>query len=136
MKKLGLFLTALVVAFVFAGQGAEAGYRKKMDRRVKAVSIVAPAAATVGFLALNDWKWKWRHTAVRSHGLNSAGAYALTSVGCAAASPIVATMLTGRELTSREAHVMVGSCFLPIVGGYIVNAMYDANPQWEGRRRR
>ncbi len=133
MKKLGLFLAALVVAFAMAGTSAEAGTRKKLDRRVKAVSLVAPAAATVGFLAINGWKWKWRHTAVRSHGINSAGAYALTSVGCAAASPIVATMWTGRELTSREAHVMVGSCFLPIIGGYIVNAMYDANPHWERR---
>ena len=36
-----------------------------------------------------------------------------------------------RELTFREAHVLAGNCVLPIIGGLLVNAAYNANPHWE-----
>lgn len=136
MRRFGMLLVALIAAFAFVTQSAEAGHRKRLDPRVRTIAYVAPAAATVGFLSLNNWRWNWRSAGVRGGGIGTGGAYALSAVGCAAASPIIATAVTGRELTSREAHVMVGSCFLPIVGGYIVNAMYDAHPHWEARRRR
>ena len=31
----------------------------------------------------------------------------------------------------REAHVLVGSCVIPIVGGWLVNEAYDAHPEWD-----
>ena len=48
-----------------------------------------------------------------------------------AVSPMVATMVVNRPLTMREAHVLVASCVLPIVGGWLVNEAYDAHPEWE-----
>jgi hypothetical protein len=44
---------------------------------------------------------------------------------------MVATVVLDRPLTMREAHVLVGSCLVPIIGGLLVNAVWDANPQWE-----
>ena len=38
-----------------------------------------------------------------------------------------------RPLTQREGHVLIGSCVVPIIGGYLVNAAYNANPQWEAQ---
>jgi hypothetical protein len=44
---------------------------------------------------------------------------------------MLASAIEGRELTLREAGVLFGSCVVPIVGGLLVNAAWDANPQWE-----
>jgi hypothetical protein len=44
---------------------------------------------------------------------------------------MVATVVLGRPLTQREAHVMIGSCVVPIVGGWLVNEAYEAHPEWE-----
>lgn len=132
MKKLGFFLAALIAAFAFASQGAEAGYRKKkIDPRVKAVSIIVPAGATAGYFAMNDWKWKWNKASTSAAWVGSGGAYVLTSGACAAVSPILATVIVNRELTAREAHTLAASCFVPIIGGLIVNAIWDAHPEWE-----
>ena len=49
-----------------------------------------------------------------------------------AVSPIVATVpwsIARRAM--REAHVLVASCVLPIVGGWLVNEAYNAHPEWE-----
>ena len=55
----------------------------------------------------------------------------VTTIGCAALSPMVATVLLDRPLTQREAGVLVGSCVIPIIGGWLVNAAYDAHPDWD-----
>ena len=52
-------------------------------------------------------------------------------IGCAALSPMVATVVLNRPLTFREAHYLIASCVLPIVGGWLVNQAYDAHPEWE-----
>lgn len=44
------------------------------------------------------------------------GWYAIGSIGCAAVSPMVATVLLGRELTLTEVHRITLSCFLGPVG--------------------
>lgn len=133
MRKFGLFVAALAV-FALAGQSADAASRQRVrDPRVQAVTFWTPIAATLAYLSLNDWRWHRHKTWPRrhSHGLTNGGAYLFTSVMCSAAAPIIATAVTNRALTNREAHAMVGSCFLPIIGGYLVEAMYDANPHWE-----
>jgi hypothetical protein len=68
--------------------------------------------------------------------------YGLTTVGCMALSPIVAGLLVSynerRELKSSEAMGMVADCVVPIIGGWIVQAAYDAHPEWDagtGRHR-
>ena len=121
-------LAAAVAAFAFTATAAQAGHRHHhKDVRLKAVSIGVGAAATATYFGINNWHWKWQGNAPISQG----GAIALTTVGCMAVSPIVGTIVVNRELTQREVHVMAASCIVPIVGGWIVNAAYDAHPDWE-----
>jgi len=69
--------------------------------------------------------------------------YGLTTVGCFALSPIIGGLLVSanenRELRSSEVFMMTADCVLPIIGGWIAKAAFDANPHWDagtGRSRR
>jgi hypothetical protein len=120
---------ALVAAFAFTGQAAQAHGPRGDHKKLAAVAIGVGAATTAGFFALNDWRWNgWDST---RHGVTRLGAYGLTTMGCAAVSPMVATVVLERPLTMREAHVLVASCVVPILGGLIVNAIWDQHPEWE-----
>lgn len=133
-RKFALF-AALIAAFAFASQSAEAGgYRHHHDKKkIAAVAIGVGAASTAAYFSLNNWRWNGWNTN-SAGGLTRLGAYGVTTIGCAAVSPMVATVVLNRPLTMREAHVLVGSCVVPIVGGLLVNAIWDANPQWEPGR--
>ena len=124
-RKIALF-AAFVAAFAFLCQGADAHESKKL----KIVQIGVGAAATAGYFALGGWKWNgWNNT----NGLTSAGAATVTTIGCAAVTPIVATIVLNRPLTMREGHVVFADCVLPFIGGWLVNQAYDAHPEWEPR---
>ena len=127
MKKLALF-AAIVAAFAFASQSADAHSHRHINKKLKVVAIGVGAASTATYFAINDWKWNgWSN----SSGLTRLGAWGATTLGCAAVSPIVGTIVLNRPLTMREAHVLVGSCVVPIVGGLLVNAVWEAHPEWE-----
>ncbi len=129
--KRSLVLAAMVIAaFSLTVQNADARGRRHVAKEVKAAAIVAGAAATVTYFAINDWKWRWQNN---SSSLTSLGAYGATTLGCAAVAPMLATVLVNRPLTMREGHVLVGSCVIPIVGGWLVNQAYNAHPEWEGK---
>jgi len=119
-------VAAVLAAFAFSSQTADAGSRHRLDKRIKVTAVAVGAASTAAYFAINDWKWDWNSGAIPSWG-----AIAITTVGCAAVSPMVATLLVKRPLTMREGHVLVGSCVVPIVGGLLVNAAYNAHPGWE-----
>jgi hypothetical protein len=36
-----------------------------------------------------------------------------------------------RPLKFQEAHYLIASCVLPVVGGWLVNQAYAAHPEWE-----
>jgi len=131
MKKWIIAMAGLIAAVAFTAQSADASGRhhRKVGNGVKAAAVVVPAAATASYFWINDWKWNWRGTAV--NGISQTGAIAAAGIGCMAVSPMLASALEGRELTLREAGVLFGSCVVPVIGGYIVNAAWDANPQWE-----
>jgi hypothetical protein len=68
--------------------------------------------------------------------------YGITTVGCMALSPILAGLLVSanerRELRSSEVLGMAADCVLPFIGGWIMQAAFDANPHWDagtGRSR-
>jgi hypothetical protein len=42
-------------------------------------------------------------------------------MGCAALSPIVATAVLNRPLTYREAHILIGGCIIPVIGGWLID---------------
>lgn len=120
VRKLAV-VAAMLAAFAFVTQGAEAGGRK-VDRRVKAVALGVGAATTASYFAINDWKWTWASSAI-----SQGGAIVLTTIGCAALSPMVATAVLQRPLKYREAHVLIGSCVVPVIGGWLVNEAYNAH---------
>lgn len=126
-RKLAIF-AAVIAAFAFTCQGADAkGRHHHVGKRIAAVAIGVGAASTAAYFAINDWRWNgWNN----SSGLTRWGAWGLTTVGCAAVSPIVATMVLDRPLSYREAHILVGSCVIPIVGGWLVNEAYNSHLLW------
>ena len=127
MRRLAIF-AAIVAAFTFASQGAQAHGPRHINKKLKVVAIGVGAASTATYFAINDWRWRdWNN----SSGLTRLGAWGATTLGCAAVSPIVGTIVLNRALTMREAHVLVGSCVVPIVGGLLVNAVWEAHPEWE-----
>lgn len=127
MKRTFALAAAVVAALAFTGQAANAGGKRHIDKRIVAVAIGAGAASTVAYFSINDWKWKWDN----GSGLTSLGAWAGTTIACTAVSPMVATVVLKRPLTNREAGILIGSCVVPIVGGWLVNEAYNAHPEWE-----
>ncbi len=120
-------LAATVAAFAFTCQAADAKSRRHADPRLKVVSIGVGAASTATYFALNDWHWKWDSGHA---GITSLGAWGATTIGCAALSPIVATAVLKRPLKYREAHILIGSCVVPIIGGWLVNEAYNHHILW------
>lgn len=121
-RKFATFAAVLAV-FLIVAQSADAGGRKKVDKRITAVALGIGAASTAAYFALNDWKWKWSSP----HGISSLGAWGATALGCAALSPMVATVVLKRPLKYREAHILTGSCVVPIIGGWLVNEAYNTH---------
>ena len=119
-------LAAACAALVFSCQDVQAGYRHS-DRRLTTVSIGVGAAATAGYFAINRWKWNWNNPS----GLTKAAALGFTAFGCAAVAPMLATVVLKRPLTQREGHVMIASCIIPFIGGWLVNKAYEAHPEWD-----
>ena len=121
-RKFAIF-AAVIAAFAFASQSADAHGRKHIGKRLTAVAIGVGAASTAAYFGINNWRTNgWNN----SSGLTQLGAYALTTLGCVAVSPMVATVVLNRPLRYREAHILVGSCVIPIVGGWLVNEAYNA----------
>jgi hypothetical protein len=124
-RKFALFAAA-IAAIAFTWQGASA-HEHHGGKKLAAVAIGVGAASTAAYFAINNWKWSWNN----SSGLTSLGAAGATTLGCAALSPMVATVVLNRPLTFREAHYLIASCVLPVIGGWLVNQAYDAHPEWE-----
>jgi hypothetical protein len=124
---------SLTAALALASQPANAegilfARHPKVDQRVAAVGLGAGIVGTVTYFSLAHRNGQ--------HGLNW-GVWGATTVGCLVLSPMIAAaVVRERELTSREVAVMEGSCIIPIVGGMLINAIYDANPQWEASETR
>jgi hypothetical protein len=125
-RKLAIF-AAVIAAFAFVSQSADARGRHHINKKITAVSIGVGAASTAAYFAINDWKWSgWNN----SSGLTRLGAWGITTMGCAAVSPMVATVVLERPLKYREAHILIGSCVIPFVGGWLVNEAYNHHVLW------
>ena len=122
-------LVAALAAFGLAQGPASAGGRHHhRDQKVlDATSTAVGAGFTAAYFGMNDWNWKWDTS--RS-GMTSVGAIAATTIGCAVVSPMVATAVLNRPLSYREAHVLIASCIIPFVGGWLVNEAYDHHIMW------
>lgn len=137
MLRMSAFLPAVLLTAAFSCSNADAQgrrhagpvhHRDHSEKKLAAVSLGVGIASTVGTLAINNWHLHGWHN---SSGLTETGAFVATTIGCVALSPIVATVVLDRPLTQREAGELAGSCIIPIVGGWLVGAMYDAHPEWD-----
>jgi uncharacterized membrane protein YidH (DUF202 family) len=127
-RKLAIF-AAVIVAFAFVSQSADAKGRRHhhIGKRLTAVSIGVGAASTAAYFGINNWSTgSWNN----SSGITSLGAWGLTTLGCSAVSPMVATVVLNRPLKYREAHILIGSCVIPFVGGWLVNEAYNHHVLW------
>ena len=135
-RKLAL-VAALIAAFAFTTQSADArGRHHHINKKIVATAVVVGAASTAAYFAINNWSWNgWNN----GSGLTRLGAYGVTTLGCAVVSPMVGTVVLNRPLTQREGHILIGSCIIPLVGGWLVNEAYNAHPDWDpdgGKRGR
>ena len=129
MHKRLAMLAAVLATFAVACQGADAKERKHpIDNRIRAVAIGVGAASTAAYFAINDWKW---HGWNNGSGISQWGAWGITTAGCIAVSPMVATVVLDRPLTMCEGHILFASCVIPLIGGWLVNEAYNAHPEWE-----
>ncbi len=124
------FAAGALAALAFTCQGADAhgrNHHHKINPVLTGTAIGVGAASSAAFFAINDWHWRhWNN----SSGLSRFGAWGATTLGCAAVSPMVATALLNRPLSYREAHILIGSCVIPFVGGWLVNEAYNQHILW------
>src|SRR5215510_5785654 len=61
---------------------------------------------------------------VVTHNITPLGWFVIGSIGCAAVSPMIATVILGRELTLAEAHHTTLGCMLGPLGWLLADAMF------------
>jgi hypothetical protein len=121
------FVMAAVAALALSYAPANAGGRHSDKVALTATSIGVGAASTAAYFALNDWHWKWDSA---RHGITATGAFAITTIGCAALSPFVASAVLKRSLSYREAHMLIAGCIIPVVGSWLVDQAYEQHIMW------
>lgn len=106
--------TAIAVAaavFCLAAQAADAGPRRQIDPRIATSDTVVGLA--------------WTGVAIAARGIGDGAAITGTTIGCMATGPMLATAVLNRPLTYREAHIIIGDCLIPIIGGWLINEWYN-----------
>jgi hypothetical protein len=121
-----LVLAAFAAAFALGTAPAQAESPPARDT-LGVVGAGVGAGMSAAYYGINHWNWKWDSARA---GMTSAAAWGLTTMGCAALSPIVATAVLNRPLTYREAHILIGGCVIPIVGGWLVDQAYENHILW------
>lgn len=100
------------------------------DPYVFAAGVIVGGAMTGTYFAIENKRFL-------GHRQFNTGAYALTTVGCMALSPMLASALVyayeGRMLSHREALGLGADCIVPIIGSWLWNRAYDAHPEWPGQ---
>lgn len=139
MKKIGTVFAALAAALMLMGGTAEAAKKKAKvvvtpaapwaywwtgpwtvrDPRLATSNLVVGGAATGAYFAIKDSAQTFGSVS------NSGFAYGAATIGCAAVSPIVGTLVVNRPLTQREVFVSTANCVVPFVGGWAMNYWFD-----------
>ncbi len=113
-RKFAIFAAALA-AFVFTAQSADARDRKPIDPTIEATNFWVGTAWTGAAVAMSS------PVAPVAVG---------TTIGCTATAPMVATVALNRPLKYREAHILIGACVIPFIGGWLVNEAYNEGWLW------
>ena len=147
MKRLLAITVVALTALGMASQDAAAQRRAPAeqvyigpfpmgDERVFWSGMIIGAGTTGAYFAIENK----RSLRLPGDGRNfNTGAFALTTVGCMAISPMLAAAWVhateGRPLTSREALGLGAGCIIPFIGPLLVDAHFNANPQWEAKAK-
>jgi hypothetical protein len=135
MKKSLLALAAAVTMFGLVAQAGSAKAFLLNDRSpsVTGAQIVVGAGMTAAMysqICNNNFK-----NCARIGSNRWLKWYGLTTIGCMALTPIVGAALVSyyehRELRSSEVFMMASDCVVPIIGGLIAKAAFDAHPEWD-----
>ena len=138
MKRIVYILALLAAVFGMQSQSASAQDAApnwnwiygRQDPRLWATGVVVGLGATAGYLAVRHQRGT-STTALQSGRITPLGAYAITTIGCAAAFPIFGTMVMNRPLTTREVYTGMADCVVPFIGGWAVEAMYHGQGWYE-----
>ena len=138
---LGLAMAVATLGLVAQGGTANAFLLKDRSPNVQAGQIVAGLGMTAAYYSAicnRNFSRCARFTSTRALQY-----YGLTTIGCVALSPIIGGLLVShherRELRSSEVFMMGADCVLPIIGGWLMKAAFDAHPHWDagtGRSRK
>jgi hypothetical protein len=141
MKRLIFLLTVLVAVVAMQSQSVRAQDATpnwnwiygRQDPKLFVTGVVVGAGATAAYWGLRQGKF---HTLngtrrVSQHNITQLGAYAVTTVWCASAFPIIGTLVMQRALTTREVYTGMANCVVPILGGWAVEAMYHGQAWYE-----
>jgi hypothetical protein len=127
VRKVACVVAALAAVGLSGAANAGGHHHHKDKAALRAAEIGVGAATTALYFGINDWNWKWN--AARA-GITQTGAIVGTTIGCAAVSPMVATVLLDRPLKYREAHELIAGCIVPVVGPWLVEQAYDHHILW------
>ncbi|MEJ0076983.1 MAG: hypothetical protein WDO17_16370 [Alphaproteobacteria bacterium] len=135
MRKYLLGLTMAIAAF--GGLVAQSGKANAFLLTNRSPNVLAGQIVVGAGMAAVYWTQICHHNFHHCANFTSAKAlkwYGITTVGCMALSPIVAGLLVSynerRELRSNEVLGMAADCVLPFIGGWIMQAAFDAHPEW------
>ena len=126
---------ALIVAFGLQSQAARAHENRSplaflfghQDPRLTGTGIALGIGSDVASYVLVH-----KHGVPATRFASPGVAFGVTAFGCAVVYPILGTLVLHRALTPREAYVGIAGCVIPIVGGWIVNAMLPHTPWYDG----
>lgn len=127
MKRLVFAAAVMAAVATLTAQSAQAGPLFDLlfrgDKRLIAPTVGVGVATTGAYFAL-------RHSRGGvPHQFTELGAFGVTTVGCMSLTPLVSGIVVQRELTRREVHVMLANCVVPFIGGWVMDAYFDAHPE-------
>jgi hypothetical protein len=132
-------IAAAAMAMMLSNQAARAqdwsGWNwlfGNQDPRLTVTGMALGAGAAAGYYALRQKHGPTKIYPTTVRLATPLGAYAMTSIGCAAAFPIVGTLWLNRPLTTREVYTGMANCVVPFVGGWLMDYAYHGQAWYDG----
>ena len=95
-------------------------------------ALVTPGIGLGIAAAVTSWLMTEKHGNPGTRHVSYGAAYGITTYGCMVLYPIVGTLWLNRPLTPREAYVGMANCAVPIIGGWVVNAILPHDAWTDG----
>jgi hypothetical protein len=101
------------------------------DPRLTATGIIVGAGSTAGYFALRHKQGPTKLYPANHYLVTPGVAYGMTTIGCAAAFPIVGTLWLNRPLTTREVYRGMADCVVPFVGSWAMDYAFHGQAWYE-----